>query len=47
VRRGVPLWLVVPCLLGTLMFGPLGLLLYVTVRFFSTQVLEYEETQDL
>jgi hypothetical protein len=47
VRRGVPLWLVIPCLLGTLMFGPLGLLLYLTVRFFSTQVLEYEETQDL
>ena len=47
VRRGVPLWLVIPCLLGTLMFGPIGLLLYVTVRFFSTRVLEYEETQDL
>ncbi|MGB5701966.1 MAG: ABA4-like family protein [Polyangiales bacterium] len=47
VRRGVPHWLVIPCLLGTLMFGPIGLLLYVTARFFSTRALEYEETQAL
>jgi len=27
----------------TLMIGPVGLLLYVLVRFFSTGVLEYDE----
>jgi hypothetical protein len=43
----VPHWLAVPCLLGTLMFGPIGLLLYITARFFSVGVLEYEETGDL
>lgn len=47
VRRGVPQWLVIPCLLGTLMFGPIGLLLYIVARFLRTRVLEYEETQDL
>jgi hypothetical protein len=47
VRRRVPHWLVVPCLLGTLMFGPIGLLLYITARFFSVGALEYEETGDL
>lgn len=31
-RRGVPHWLLVPCLLLTLLFGPLGLLLYFGVR---------------
>ena len=46
MRRNVPHWLVIPCLLGTLMFGPIGLLLYVLVRFFNRQVLEYEETGD-
>lgn len=47
LRRGVPYWLVIPCLLGTLMFGPVGLLLYILVRFFSAHVVEYGETQDL
>jgi hypothetical protein len=47
VRREVPHWLAVPCLLGTLMFGPIGLLLYITARFFSVGVLEYEETGNL
>jgi len=47
VRRGVPHGLVIPCLLGTLLFGPIGLLLYVIVRFFHARVLEYEETEDL
>ena len=28
------------------MCGPIGLLLYVLVRFFYKQVLEYEETGD-
>ena len=47
MRRGVPHGLVIPCLLATFMFGPVGLLLYVLVRSFAKRVLEYEETQDL
>ena len=31
-QRGVPHWLLVPCLLLTFMFGPVGLLLYFGVR---------------
>ncbi|MFC6224755.1 ABA4-like family protein [Hymenobacter artigasi] len=31
-RRGVPHWLLIPCLLLTFMFGPVGLLLYFGVR---------------
>lgn len=31
-RRGVPHWLVVPCLVLTFMFGPVGWLLYQVVR---------------
>ncbi len=30
-RNGVPFWAVVPCLLLTFMFGPIGLLLYLIV----------------
>jgi Domain of unknown function (DUF4281) len=33
---GINHWLVVPCLLLTLMFGPLGLLMYLLLRFFVT-----------
>ena len=44
-RRGVSHWLVAPCLLLTLMVGPIGLLSYVLVRFFRTGVLEFEETE--
>lgn len=43
LRRGVPQLLVVPCLLATLMVGPVGLVLYVVVRFFSTGAVEYDE----
>ena len=32
VERGVPRWLLVPCLILTLMFGPAGWLLYRVVR---------------
>lgn len=46
-RRGVPHLLVVPCLIATLMVGPIGLLLYVLVRFFSKRVLEYDEAGTL
>jgi Domain of unknown function (DUF4281) len=38
-RRGIPHWLVVPCLGLTLMLGPLGLLAYLGVRFARTRVL--------
>lgn len=31
-RRGVPHWMVVPCLFLTFMFGPAGWLLYMGVR---------------
>ena len=46
-RRDVPHWLVIPCLLATLMIGPVGLLLYVLIRFFSKRVLEYDEAEAL
>jgi hypothetical protein len=32
VARGVPRWLLVPCLFLTLMFGPMGWLVYKAVR---------------
>lgn len=32
-RRGIPHLLLVPCLVLTLMLGPLGLLLYLAIRF--------------
>ena len=31
-RRGVPHWVVIPCLIVTLMFGPAGLLCYLALR---------------
>lgn len=36
-RRGVPHWLLLPCLVFTLMFGPFGLLLYLFVRGFAAK----------
>jgi len=36
-RRAVARWKLVPCLFFTLMVGPLGLLLYIVVRKFSTE----------
>ncbi|MGB8328757.1 MAG: ABA4-like family protein [Polyangiales bacterium] len=47
MRRRIPQLLLIPCLIATLMVGPIGLLLYVLVRFFHTRVLEYEETGEL
>lgn len=35
IRRGVPHFLVIPCLFLTLMFGPIGLALYILVRALS------------
>jgi len=46
LRRGIPHAFVIPCLIATLLVGPLGLLLYIIVRFFRTQVLEYDEAGD-
>ena len=43
IRRGIPHAWLIPCLIATLMFGPLGLLLYLVVRFFKTGVLEFDE----
>ncbi|MGB5809561.1 MAG: ABA4-like family protein [Polyangiales bacterium] len=43
MRRGLPAWAVIPCLLATLFVGPLGLLLYVIVRFGARRVLEFDE----
>ena len=43
MRRGIPYLWVVPCLLATLFVGPLGLLLYVVVRYAKTRTLEYDE----
>lgn len=37
-ERGIPHWLVVPCLLLTFMFGPVGLLLYFGLRLMRSRV---------
>jgi hypothetical protein len=41
VERGVPRWLLVPCLFLTFMFGPMGWLFYtlVRLRFFGMRAL--------
>lgn len=46
-HRGISHFLVVPCLIATLVVGPIGLLLYVLVRFLSKRVLEYDEAGTL
>jgi hypothetical protein len=43
VRRGIPHWQVAPCLVLTLMLGPLGLLVYLSLRFAHTRILGFEE----
>lgn len=46
-RRGVPHWLLLPCLFFTLMFGPFGLLIYLAVRAFSAKTSPgFQETAD-
>lgn len=46
-RRGVAHWWVIPCLFFTLMLGPVGLLMYLIVRFALKRTLTIEETRDL
>ncbi|EGF89725.1 putative membrane protein [Asticcacaulis biprosthecium C19] len=36
-RRGIPGWLIVPCLGLTFMFGPAGLLLYAVLSLFAPE----------
>ena len=36
-QHGIPHWLLVPCLFLTLMAGPMGLLLYLAIRFARTR----------
>ncbi len=45
-RRGIPHLLVAPCLVLTLMLGPLGLLAYLVVRFARTRATSLAETGD-
>ncbi len=43
-RLNIPHLLVIPCLLATLLVGPVGLLLYVIIRFIARRVIQYDET---
>ena len=43
-RRGVPHLFVVPCLVLTLMLGPVGLMTYLLIRFARTRVWTLEES---
>ena len=43
-HRGIPHAYVVPCLVATLVAGPVGFSLYVVMRFVSRRELEYDET---
>ena len=45
-RRGINHWVVVPCLLFTLMLGPIGLGLYAIVRLATGNGSALEETDD-
>ncbi len=44
LRLHIPQLFVIPCLLATLVVGPVGLLLYVIVRFITRGVIQYDET---
>lgn len=37
VKHGIPHWILIPCLLLTFMFGPIGLLLYLLIRTIYTK----------
>jgi hypothetical protein len=41
-RAGVPHWLLLPCLLLTFLFGPIGLLAYLAVRAAHTRRLSLD-----
>jgi len=41
-QRQIPYWLVLPCLLLTFLFGPVGLVMYFAIRFGSTRSLALE-----
>ncbi len=38
-KHGISHWLVIPCLFLTLMFGPIGLITYFTIRLIKTKQL--------
>lgn len=42
-RRGIPHWQVIPCLVLTFLFGPLGLLAYLTLRLARGKGVELDE----
>ncbi len=42
-RRGIPHWMVVPCLFFTLMFGPVGLTMYIVLRAVLRQTMTFSE----
>jgi hypothetical protein len=42
-RRGISHWFVVPCLLLTFMLGPIGFLLYMTLRLFLGKEVKNDE----
>ncbi len=44
-RRGISHLLVVPCLIATLMVGPVGLLLYAALRFATKGAIELDEAE--
>jgi hypothetical protein len=46
-RRGIPHWMVVPCLVLTLMLGPIGLLAYLLLRWLKTRVVALDELSGL
>jgi len=37
IKQGISQWFVLPCLLLTFMFGPVGLLLYLVIRLIKTR----------
>ena len=37
LKHGISHWIIIPCLLLTFMFGPIGLLVYLLVRFVKTK----------
>jgi hypothetical protein len=36
-KHGISHWILIPCLLFTFMFGPVGLLLYLLIRWMITK----------